>query len=169
MRKDEYRAHHATLTARSHVHPGFAPPTVETTRWITRAEAAEILGITAGGIGYFVRRGDLHPRPKSRHRPSLDRAEVERLADARGEQLARRQPRIPRQPRHPQDGHEWLSALQVAQRLGMCRVWVDIRALRGELPYTVGPQGRRSFRADHVEFFANDGGIPAQAARQSKG
>lgn len=163
MRQEDSRAHLATHPARPHVHPGLAPPTVETTQWITRAEAAEILGITDGGVGYFVRRGDLHPRSKSRHRPSLDRAEVERLADARGEQLARRQPRIPRRPRHPQDGHEWLSALQVAQRLGMSRVWVDMRALRGELPYTVGPQGRRSYRADHVELFASRGGL--QAAR----
>lgn len=165
MRQDDSRAHHATRSTRPHLHPGFPPPTLEATQWITRAEAAEILGITPGGVGFFVRRGDLHPRSKSRHRPTLDRAEVERLADARREQEARRQPRIPRQPRHPQDGHVWLSALQVARRLGRCRVWVDMRALRGDLPYTVGPQGRRSYRADHVELFASESGLPTRAAR----
>lgn len=142
---------------------------MEAEQWITRAEAAEILGITPGGVGYFLQRGDLHPRPKSRHRPTLDRAEVQRLADARGEQAARRQPRIPRQPRHPQDGHAWLSALQVAQLLGRCRVWVDLRALRGDLPYTVGPQGRRSYRADHVEQFARDSGRQMPTVKQFTG
>jgi hypothetical protein len=171
MRQDDSRAHHATKSTRPHGRPGFAPGTLEATEWITRAEAAEILGITAGGVGFFVRRGDLHPRPKKRRRPTLDRAEVERLAEARAENLARRQPTIPRQPRHPQDGGEWLSALQVAKRLGMSRLWVDIRALRGELPYTVGPQGRRSYRADHVDAFAIDRGLraPLPAVRQSGG
>jgi hypothetical protein len=164
MRQDDSRAYLATRSTQPHVHPGFPPPT-EAERWITRAEAAEILGITASGVGHFVRRGDLHPRPKSRHRPTLDRREVQRLADARVEQAARRQPKIPRQPRHPQDGHAWLSALQVAQLLGRCRVWVDLRALRGDLPYTVGPQGRRSYRADHVALFASDSGLPMTAAR----
>lgn len=164
MRQDDSRAYLATRHTRPHVHPGFPPP-AEAERWITRAEAAEILGISPGGVGHLVRRGDLHPRPKSRHRPTLDSAEVQRLADARGEQAARRQPQLPRQPRHPQDGHVWLSALQVAQLLGRCRVWVDVRALRGDLPYTVGPQGRRSYRADHVELFANDSGLPMRAAR----
>jgi len=162
MRQDDSRAYLATRSTRPHVHPG-SSPLEESERWITRAEAAEILGITPGGVGYFVQRGDLHPRPKCRHRPTLDRAEVQRLADARGEQAARRQPKIPRQPRHPQDGHVWLSALQVARMLGRCRVWVDLRALRGDLPYTVGPQGRRSFRADHVELFARDCGLPISA------
>jgi hypothetical protein len=153
---------------RLHLHPGDETPAA-TDEWITRAEAAEILGITPGGVGYFVQRGDLHPRRRSRHQPTLERAEVQRLADSRGEQAARRQPKIPRQPRHPQDGHTWLSALQVARLLGRCRVWVDLRALRGDLPYTVGPQGRRSFRADHVEQFVRDSSLPAQAARQSQG
>lgn len=162
MRQEDSRAYLATRSTRPHVHPGFPPP-AEAERWITRAEAAEILGMTPGGVGYFVRRGDLHPRPKCRHRPTLDREEVQRLADALREQAARRQPKIPSQPRHPQDDHAWLSALQVARLLGRCRVWVDLRALRGELPYTVGPQGRRSFRADHVEQFARDHGLPTSA------
>ena len=166
MRQDDSRAYRTSPSTRPHPRPGFPPP-ADAERWITRAEAAEILGITAGGVGYFVQRGDLHPRHKSRHRPTLDREEVQRLADARREQEARRQPKIPRQPRHPQDGHVWLSALQVAQRLGRCRVWVDLRALRGELPYTVGPQGRRSYRADDVELFARESGLQASFARQT--
>jgi hypothetical protein len=171
MRQDNSRAHHATRSPQQHVRPGSAPVTLQATEWITREQAGEILGITAAGVGFFVRRGDLHPRPKKRHRPSLDRAEVERLAEARAETLARRQPMIPRQPRHPQDGNEWLSALQVANRLGMSRLWVDIRAQRGELPYTVGPQGRRSYRIDHVEAFAEERGLRASesALRQSWG
>lgn len=160
MRQDDSRARRATQSALPFVRHA---PALVSREWITRAQAAEILGLTAGGVGFLVRSGQLHPRPKQRHRPSLDRAEVERLAEARAEEMARRQPMIPRQPRHPQDGNEWLSALQVAKRLGMSRLWVDIRALRGELAYTVGPQGRRSYRVDHVEAFAMDRALQASA------
>jgi hypothetical protein len=167
MRQRESRAHQATPPTPLHLHAGLSAP-AEAELWITRAEAAEILGITPGGIGYFVQRGDLHPRPRSRHRPTLRRAEVQRLADARSEQAARRESKIPPQPRHPQDGRDWLSALQVARLLGRCRVWVDLHALRGDIPYTVGPQGRRSYRADLIELYVSDSARPAQAARQSQ-
>ena len=167
MRQADSRAYRATHPTRVHIHPGFPTP-AEAELWITREEAAEILGITPGGVGYFVQRGDLHPRPRSRHRPTLNRAEVQRLADARGEQAARREPKIPRQPRHPQDGHTWLSALQVARLLGRCRVWVDLHALRGDLPYTVGPQGRRSYRADLIQLYVSERGLATSAARQSQ-
>lgn len=162
MRQADSWAHHATPSTRHHNPPGPAADTTGNTPWITRAEAAEILGITAGGVGYYVRRGDLSPRRKCRHLPTLNRAEVELLAETLAEERSRRRPAKPRQPRHPQDGNQWLSALQVARRLGMSRLWVDIRALRGELPYTVGPQGRRSYRADHVEAFARRGELRAR-------
>jgi hypothetical protein len=159
MRQDDSRAHYPTLSTMHRNLSGSGADTTGNTPWITRAEAAEILGITAGGVGYYVRRGDLSPRRKCRHLPTLNRAEVELLAEALAEERSRRPPARPRRARHPQDGNQWLSALQVANRLGVSRLWVDIRALRGDLPYTVGPQGRRSYRADHVEAFARRGGL----------
>jgi hypothetical protein len=167
MRQDDSRAHYATASIRNHAHSEFAAASLGTPGWVTRAEAAEILGITAGGVGYYVQRGDLCPRRRSRHLPTLNRAEVERLAEALAEERSHRRPARPRLSRHPQDGNEWLSALQAAERLGMSRLSVDIRALRGELRYTVGPQGRRSYRADHVEAFAR--GARSRSLRSAVG
>lgn len=133
MRQEDSRAHFAAPSTRHNNLPGSAADTTGNTPWITRAEAAEILDITAGGVGYYVRRGDLRPGRKCRHLPTLNRTEVERLAETIAEERSRRRPARPKRPRHPQDGNQWLSALQVANRLGMSRLWVDIRALRGEL------------------------------------
>lgn len=65
--------------------------------WITQAEASRLLGFTgksASAVPKLIRRGLLHPR---RERPSLSRAEVERLRDARAEQARLRA--IPKPPK----------------------------------------------------------------------
>jgi len=125
-------------------------------RWITRVEAAELLGLSPSGVGFLVGKGLLTPRRMgSRQLPSLDERQVRVLAAGRlvEEQRARdRKAEAQLRTRHPPGGYEWLTAAQVSRLLGISRVRVDQLARRGSLPFEVGPGGRRSFRADHVEL-----------------
>lgn len=140
----------------------------EASDWVTQLEAARILGLGGSGsaIPKMVRRGLLHPR---QGRPSLSRAEVERLRDARAEQarvraLAREaeQPSPPPQP--PDDHPDWVQAAQLAEEMGVGGPWVvHQRARRGRLPYTTSADGTRWFRRDLVDM-----AVRAQVASRSK-
>jgi predicted site-specific integrase-resolvase len=125
-------------------------------RWISRVEAAELLGISPSGVGWLIRNGELTPRRmRSRQSPSLDERQVRELAARRlvEDQRARdRAAEAVLRTRHPQDGHDWWTAREVSRLLGISRVRVDQLARRGSLPFQVAPGGRRSFRADHVEL-----------------
>jgi len=125
-------------------------------RWISRVEAAELLGLSPSAVGWLIRTGELTPRRmRSRQAPSLDERQVRELAARRMLEQQRARDRAAEavlRTRHPRDGHDWLTAQEVSRLLGISRVRVDQLARRGSLPFQVAPGGRRSFRADHVEL-----------------
>ena len=136
---------------------------------MTQAEASRILGFrgkTASAVPKLVRRGLLHPR---QGRPSLSRAEVERLRDEREElALLRALAKSPREPKPdpvpPDDHPEWVQAAELAAEMRVGGSWVvHQRARRGRLPFTMGEDGTRWFRRDLVWM-----AVRAQEATRSK-
>lgn len=119
--------------------------------WITVREAADILGVHMSAVPKMIRRGDLTPRDR---RPRLNRAAVVALRAARAaanekQRQARRQTRLLPQP--PDADHEWLSAVEAGDLMGIGPAGVRVRARRGRLPcVTYG--GRVWFRRDHLEL-----------------
>lgn len=140
--------------------------------WITQAEASRVIGFeskSASAIPKLVRKGLLHPRDR---RPSLSRAEVEQLRDARAEQARaralakeRKKQQKPRAAPVPPDDHpEWVTAAELAAEMGVGGPWVvHQRARRGRLPYETGRDGTRWFRRDLVQM-----AVRAQEASRSR-
>lgn len=119
--------------------------------WITVREAADILGVHMSAVPKLIRRGDLTPRDR---RPRLNRAAVVALRAARAaaneeQRQARRETRLPPQP--PDADHEWLSAVEAGDLMGIGPAGVRVRARRGRLPSTTH-DGRVWFRRDHLEL-----------------
>lgn len=136
--------------------------------WITQAEASRVIGFegtSASAIPKLVRKGLLHPR---KERPSLSRAEVEQLRDARAEQARARElakeKKLRDAPAPPDDHPEWVQAAELAAEMGVGgpRV-VHQRARRGRLPYATGSDGTRWFRRDLVNM-----AVRAQDASRSR-
>lgn len=116
--------------------------------WITHREAAEILGCHVSLIPKMIRRGDLASR---RERPSLRRADVEKLRERR----VAPKPSKPKRgaPQPPDSEHDWLLAPEAGALMGVSAEAVRVRARRGRLPSEVH-DGRRWFRRDHLELVA---------------
>lgn len=131
------------------------------TEWVTQRQAAELLGVHPSAVPKMIRRGDLRPRTDAR--PSLSRAEVVELAQARAEaeQARRAAPEPRRGPRPPDDEHEWLPTEAAAVVMGCSVVALRARANRERIPSTVH-QRRRWFRLDHLEL-----ALRAEVARRT--
>lgn len=124
--------------------------------WITRAEAAQILGCHVSTVDKYSAAGLLSRRGARRSLPSLQLTEVKALAnrliieaEARAAVARRRQAH--RRPGPPDDQHEWLTTTQAAAVLGISRARVGQKATNGTLPFTP-VKGRRWFRRDHLEL-----------------
>jgi hypothetical protein len=106
-------------------------------RWVTYAQAADILGCHVWNVPKLVRKGHLKNRP--RKRGALERRQVEQLAEQRSEEreTAKTRPkkvyyrRIDHRPDHD---HEWLSVRQVAELVGITRPAVMGRIHRERVP-----------------------------------
>lgn len=120
--------------------------------WVTFVEAARLLGVHKSTVPKMVRRGDLVSR-KGR-RPSLRRADVLKLAEAREEAARLRAlppaPKEPLVPQPPDDEHAWVQAEVVAAFMGVQPAAVRQRTRRGRLPHTVGPGGHVWYQLDQV-------------------
>lgn len=125
--------------------------------WVTQAEARVLLGEPVRPLGKstvpkLVRRGLLHPR---RRRPSLRRAEVLALAEARAEAARTRAllaaaTTASAGPQPPDEDHEWVRADVVAAFLGVQPAAVHQRTRRGRLPHVVGQGDHRWYQLDQV-------------------
>jgi hypothetical protein len=117
--------------------------------WVSQREAARLLGVHISAVPKMVRRGDLVPRPG---RPSLSRADVEALRDARAAAAEQRREEGPKPgPRPPDLEHTWLRAAGAAAVLGSTPVAVMARARRGRLPSTLH-DGARWFALEQLEL-----------------
>jgi hypothetical protein len=121
--------------------------------WISQTEARRLLGVGKATVPKLVARKLLHPRPQ---RPSLSRAEVLALRDARAEAARLRSlPKPegpPAEPQPPDERHPWVRADVVAQFLGVQPAAVHQRSRRGRLPYALGSDGRtRFYQLEQVE------------------
>ena len=104
---------------------------------MTHAEAAELLGVHPGSVARWVVEGKL--RPVSPYaKAGLLRADVEQLSLERWHEGA----------------PWWLTAAQVAERLGVTRPRVYQLSDAGRLPYERTPDGRRLYRPGQVEVIA---------------
>jgi hypothetical protein len=134
--------------------------------WVTIKEAARLLGVHHSAVPKMTRRGLLSPRKGKR--PSLSRAEVLDLREARAEKARLRalppSKVSPLQPEPPDDEHDWVLAGGVAAHIGVSVTAVHQRARRGRLPFILGSDGRtRFFRLDLVDM-----AVRAQAASRSR-
>jgi len=135
------------------------PGKTEEQAWITRAEAAAILGCSIPTVDNLVHAGLIKSRPRHGPRPSIDyastlsarehRAEIERKRAAT--RAARDAERASRRP--PEDEHVWLSAPTTAALLGVTRRRVAQLASADRIPH-VNRAGRLWFRRDHIELFS---------------
>ncbi|MCP3422729.1 hypothetical protein [Nocardioides pinisoli] len=118
--------------------------------WVTQREAAKLLGVHVSLIPKLVRRGDLTPRTA---RPSLARAAVLELAQARAHRAVERERSrsAPASPRPPDRHHEWLLTPAAAALLGCSVVALGARARRGRVPSTMHDR-RRWYRLDQLEL-----------------
>lgn len=135
-------------------------------QWVTIKEAAHLLGVHYSAVPKMVRRGDLTPRRN--RRPTLSRAAVLKLREARAERARLRAlPRTskkPPDPRPPDPEHDWVDAGAVAAHLNVGVAAVHQRARRGRLPFAIGSDGQtRFYRLDQVDM-----AIRAQAATRAK-
>ncbi len=103
---------------------------------VTYEEAAAILGCHFSNVAKLIRKGDLTSTGK--RGASLNRDQVEALAERRLSERAARAARPPRRKQRidlrPDHEHEWLSSGQVAALLGVTRLAVRGRVHRGTLP-----------------------------------
>ena len=100
--------------------------------WITRREAAEILGVSENTLDRLFRQGSLGRADRPTRR--ISRAEVEALAV---------------------ESREWINARQAAEILGVVKSRVGQLADAGLLPFEIGPNGRRRYRRTQIEVVAN--------------
>ena len=125
---------------------------VEVPEWITYEQAAAILGCHFSNVAKLIRKGDLTSTGK--RGASLNREQVEALAERRAAERAAKAARPPRKyqrvDHRPDHDHEWLSVRQVAELLGVTRPAVMGRIHRGKLP-SVENGGRYWVRRDHLE------------------
>ena len=119
---------------------------------LTYEQAAKILGCHVSNVAKLVATGDLTSTGK--RGASLNREQVEALAERRAAERAakaNRPPRIHQRVDHrPDHEHEWLSPRQVAGLLGVTRPAVQGRIHRGTLP-AVENGGRFWVRWDLLE------------------
>jgi excisionase family DNA binding protein len=115
---------------------------------ITYAQAAAILGCHVSNVPKLVDRGLL--TSTGQRGASLDREQVEQLAQHRAEVRAARDAPKRRASEPPDQEHEWLSGKEVAELLGVSREAVSQRVRRGRLPVVI--IGRRHWiRRDLLE------------------
>ena len=107
-------------------------PKTRDSDWITRAEAAEILGISVGRVARLIRDGYLAQADRPTRR--LSKAEVKTLID---------------------DEMVWVNTRQAAEILGVNRQRVDQLVDKGFLPHEQGSNGRRRYRRAQVVVIAN--------------
>ena len=134
-------------------------------QWVTQRQAAALLGVHPSLISKMLRRGDLTSRAEA---PSLSRAAVLSLAEARAAETAKLEARRAAKrsgPRPPDEEHEWLLAPSAAAVLGCTQIALQGRAARGKVPYTVHA-GRRWFRLDQIELLVRS--EVAQRTRRPK-
>jgi excisionase family DNA binding protein len=121
--------------------------------WVTYAQAAELLGCHVSNVAKLVAKGQLQSRGYVRD-GSLDRADVEALAERRAReretQAARPPRRYQRVDHRPAAEHEWLSIREVAALLGVTGPAVMGRIHRERLP-AVQNGGRWWVRRDLLE------------------
>lgn len=116
---------------------------------MTQREAAQLLGVHVSAVPKMVRRGDLVPRSA---KPSLSRAAVLALRDARAAAADRRTADLnPRGPRPPDAKQTWLRAAGAAAVLDSTPVSVMARARRSRLPSTLH-DGARWFALEQLEL-----------------
>lgn len=134
--------------------------------YVSRAMAAELLGMSEHGVDGLIKRGELPvARPGIRCRRSLHRRDVHRVLrlrestqEERDRQSHERQLRS--EARATYSGDEWMSSSEVAQLLGCTPTWVRRLAGRDRLPHEmVGEEFR--LRRNHMRLIAN----ARQAAR----
>lgn len=130
------------------------------TKWITQAQAAEIVGCARQSIDRYVQAGHIARRyPLGRKTPTLDRASVEEFANwwkvHELEKQQRRQSgtRPPAGP--PDDGDVWLDSVTASLVVGISPQYLGRLALAERLP---AERDRRTkkwwFRRRDVEQFA---------------
>lgn len=125
--------------------------------WITEKEAAAILGVHKSTIPKMIRRGALTRREQ---RPVLNLAQVLAYRDIR--QRPPEPKPVKEFPAPPDHDHDWLSADDASELIGISRIAVMARARRQRIPSTVS-DNRRWFRKDHLALY-----MQAQRARASR-
>ncbi len=131
--------------------------------FIGYAQAAAILGCSTSTVSRAVERGELTVRKNAAGRtmrPAFERQQVVDLRDTWREQArvsaerrrARQAQRDARRtPAAPDEVHDWVGTVQAAELLGVSRVAVQRRTVRGTLPVVVHDE-KRWFRADHMRL-----------------
>jgi excisionase family DNA binding protein len=133
---------------------------VEDSAYVSRAIAARMLGVSEHTVDDLIQSGRLPvARPGMRARRSLLKVDVRRVARQRRKEAsgrAKEQADRERRSLERQDPPgEWLSAKEVAARLGCTPVWVRRLAAQDRLPHVLRPDGVYRFRRDHIELIAN--------------
>lgn len=111
-------------------------------RWVSHAEAANVIGCSRHDVARLVEAGELAHRVAARRRPSIDRADAIALQPVWAERQEARQ-QLEREPAEvrrpvtasPDDGDVWLSTTTTAIALGISPSAVRQRAQRGTLPH----------------------------------
>lgn len=121
---------------------------------VTYAEAAALLGCHVSNVPKLIRRGLLTSHGgRGTKGGTLDRREVEALAERRKAEREARDSRAPTSraaDRRPDGNHDWLTVAQVAQLVGLSEVGVRKRIARERVP-AVRHRGRWWIRRDLLE------------------
>lgn len=124
---------------------------------LTYAQAAALLDCHVSNIPKYIRRGLLTSHGgRGTKGGSLDRREVEALAERRREEAAARERRRQEKsvdPR-PDTMHDWLTVAEAAEVIGLTPDAVRKRAGKGKLPHVVH-RGKVWVRWEHAELAAN--------------
>lgn len=124
-------------------------------RWVSHAEAANVIGCSRHDVARLVEAGELAHRVAARRRPSIDRAAAIALQPVWAErQKARQLEREPAEVRRPvtaspDDGDVWLSTTTTAIALGISPSAVRQRTARHTPHYRTAT--RLWFRRRDVE------------------
>ena len=142
--------------------------------WVSRKEAADLIGCPITIVSRAVERGEIERRAADRYAPSLRRTSVETFAQERWPLLvqqrrdrqaaaARRREEPGRRERPPDAVHVWLSRTVTALLLGVSQNHLSRLTTDGKIPHTRVGQ-RVWYRRDHAELAAAARAFNNQAA-----
>lgn len=138
-------------------------------RWLTRPQAADLLGVSVSTIDYLRDQGVLPTHgARGAGRGSILREDAQRVARQRQrarEDRERRQAKakVDHSPKPPDSEHEWLTTSQAAAASGVSATMIKVRCRNGDLPST-WHDGWRWIRRDLLEL--RERAREAQASRE---